>query len=295
MKYHKAHTPTGTSSVIATLELEMPAFAQHTLDLHAVDLKLADGSAHALVDSFKLPKKCQPRDNIVCLYSLTPGGPFGETESAASHTRSLDISIDAMVLVSEACHPCIEIRWKATVDFSPVLNSVPGKPGNAVPRKNRPTSLSTPTTSTFNKNSLTVSHQPTASNDLSFEASNSSSSADFGIMLTFTALGDVYVGEPFRWSIFIVNRSEKARRLAITVVPWRKRSIGKVQGSRPPSASSAANIVTKPGKVADAFINENLLHAIIKAHSVEATQLVCLTTDIKIGYVRRTRLSCCDT
>jgi len=158
------------------------------------------------------------------------------------------------------------MRWRNNVDFSTALNPSYGKPSQSMQRSNRPASLP-------------------GSAKASTESARGSAGAlaEMGITLTFSAVSDVRVGEPFSWDIFLVNRSAKTRKLVITVLPKRTPQAAKKGSSRPPSSTSASNSGTKETEVANPVTDENTLYTSFKTHSTEHAELVCLTTDIKIG------------
>lgn len=268
MKYHKAPTPSpcNTPTVLASLDIEIPVFAQSVLELRAVTLKLTDGTATDLVASIlPLPLQCRPRDNTAFLYRLTPHHALPEPPSA-SQARNLEVTISATVLVSALCRPQIEMRWRNNVDFSTALNPSFGKPSQSMQRSNRPASL------------------PGSAKASTESAENSAGAlAEMGITLTFSAAGDVRVGEPFSWDIFLVNRSAKTRKLVITVVPQRAYRTTNRGNSRPPSSTSASQPDSKTTEVANPVTDENTLYTSLMTHGTEHAQLVCLTTDIKIG------------
>ncbi len=106
------------------------------------------------------------------------------------------------------------------------------------------------------------------------------SASGLGITITFTAPLVVRVGEPFRWDAFLVNRSDMPRRLAIVVIPKRKRGDPKGHSSRPSTSSMSGQ---KDGGVAEHFTDENLLYAVQRNTGREPPQIVSLSTDIKIG------------
>ncbi|MCJ1433996.1 hypothetical protein MMC27_003361 [Xylographa pallens] len=283
MRYHRSSDSVDKLSIIASLDIEIPVFANNDVDLQSVNVQLNEGEAEDLVGDhiLKLPVKCRPRDNIGFLYRLTPPEAVYDGGSSALSAKALEVSIDGEVLVSAICHPRIHMRWRTNVDFSTALNPNFGKPGQSMQRNHRPTSLPAPAAGTFKANIPAESGSDIAKSSTEGSRSTSTTVADIGITATFTATEEVYVGEPFTWDIFIVNRSTKSRRLAIVVIPKLKRIEGRKVGSRPSSSSS--NPGSKTGSVADAVVDENTLHAVMKTQSTEGAQLVCLTTEIKIG------------
>ncbi|MCJ1400170.1 hypothetical protein MMC11_003374 [Xylographa trunciseda] len=283
MRYHKSSDTVSKLSLIASLDIEIPVFADNDVDLQSVNVQLNEGEAENLVDSriLKLPVQCRPRDNIGFLYQLTPSNAVNDRGSNTLSANALEVAIDGEVLVSAICHPRIQMRWRTNVDFSTALNPNFGKPGQSMQRSHRPTSLPAPAASTFKANIPAESGSDSSKNSIEGSRRTSTTITDVGITVTFTAAKEVYVGEPFTWDIFIVNRSTKSRRLAIVAIPKLKRLEGRKAGSRPSSSSS--NPGNKTGPIADAVVDENLLHAVMKTQSTEGAQLVCLTTEIKIG------------
>ncbi|MCJ1245034.1 hypothetical protein MMC30_002235 [Trapelia coarctata] len=278
MKYHKASGAGSKPTIIASLDIEIPAFAPSVLELRAVKLQLTEGIAQDMVhDILKLPMQCRPRDSASFLYRLEPHNALTDTASITSNARVLEVSISAVVLVSSLCRPQIEMRWRTSVDFSATVNPSFGKAGQSMQRTNRPASLPTPPGSSFRISQSAGS----AKNSTESSRNNGNTLADIGITIAFSATGEVRVGEPFRWDIFIVNRSPKTRKLVITVIPKRKRMESKNPASRP--SSSASNHVNKAKEIADPVTDENILYTAMKMHSTEHAQLVCLSTDMKIG------------
>ena len=286
MRYHRSSDTVGKLSIIASLDIEIPVFANNDVDLQSVNVQLNEGEAEDLVGDYilKLPVKCRPRDNIGFLYRLTPPEAVHDGGSSALSAKALEVSIDGEVLVSAICHPSIHMRWRTNVDFSTALNPNFGKPGQSMQRNHRPTSLPAPVAGTFQANIPAESGSDLAKSATEGSGRTSTTMADIGITATFTATEEVYVGETFTWDIFIVNRSTQSRRLAIVIIPKLKRIEGRKVRSRPSSSSS--NPASKTGSVADAVVDENMLHAVMKTQSTEGAQLVCLTTEIKIGYVK---------
>lgn len=107
---------------------------------------------------------------------------------------------------------------------------------------------------------------------------------DSGVTLTLTAPKEVYVGQPFTWDVFLVNRSNKSQKFAIVVIPKRKFGEHKSHVSRT-SVSSAVASQRRDIDHADATMEENRLYALQKSNSKEAVEIVCLSTDLRLGYV----------
>lgn len=98
--------------------------------------------------------------------------------------------------------------------------------------------------------------------------------------MTFTGPSDgtpIYPGVPFSWSVFIVNRSDRPRKLALVVIPKRRRTDARI--TRPPSTGYGK----KDPKVADAVVDENIVYAMQRNSAVETTEIICLSTDTRVG------------
>ena len=279
VRYYRSKTMSRSPTVTASLDIEIPSYLHYSVDLKEVDLKFQDGAVHMIAKEhvLKLPMRCHSRDNIVYLYHLTPRPGILDGPSAAS-LRHLEISVDATVLISDTCNPRIEMRWRTNVDFSMALHPDYGRPGQSMQRGSRPSSLppQVPTSSDF-KNATKLS------SDSQSTQRRSTADADAGITATFTALGDVYVGEPFRWDVFIVNRSTKTRNFVILAIP--KRRVGDLTRQLPRASSTSSKPSAKNDQIADPVLDENHLYLLNKHGSMETATLVCLTTDTKIGYV----------
>jgi len=63
------------------------------------------------------------------------------------------------------------------------------------------------------------------------------------------------------------------------VIPKRRRTEARI--TRPPSTSYGN--VRKDPKVADAVVDENIVYAMQKNSAVESTEIVCLSTDTRVG------------
>ena len=283
MKYHRSNAISSRSIAIALLDIEIPAFAQSGVVIEMVRLQLTDGMAEDMVtgQTLKLPIECRPRDNTAFLYRLELNNNFADTVPHSTNHKALDVTINAVVKLSSVCRPRIEMRWRTSVDFSTAVNPNFGRSGQSLQRNNRPASLQTPTRSSTKPVQPSDSANSSAKNSIEGVRGNLSASPDNGITVTFTAAAEVYVGEPFRWDIFIVNRLNKVRNLVIVVVPRQTAIEVRKAVSRPPSSSS--NTGSKSSSIADPVIDENLLYADMKAHRTEEALLVCLTTDIRAG------------
>ena len=283
IKYHRSSPICNRSTVIALLDIEIPAYSQSVVVLETVKLQLNDGMAEDIVNgqTLNLPIECRPRDTTGFLYRLELNNTSEDTILQSTNHRALDVTINAVVNLSSDCRPRIEMRWRTGADFSTAVNTNFGRFGQSLQRYNHPPSLQTPTGSSTKSVQPSDSTTSSAKNSIEGVTDNSSISPDIGITVTFTAAADVYVGEPFRWDVFIVNRSNKTRNLVLLVIPKQTKPEARKAGSRPTSSSS--NTGSKTSSVANAVFDENLLFADMKAHRTEEALLVCLTTDIVAG------------
>ncbi|KAK8089701.1 hypothetical protein PG997_004662, partial [Apiospora hydei] len=130
----------------------------------------------------------------------------------------------------------------------------------------------------------------------SLEAANKLETAlpDLGITVTFSApprTQRIRPGEEFVWTVFVVNRSATAstappRKLALVAVPKRRRNESRI--NRPPSisqlpTSSAAHQPrqARDRSVADAVMDESLVHAMQHSSAVDNAEMVCLSADLR--------------
>ncbi|KAL8975188.1 MAG: hypothetical protein Q9197_000580 [Variospora fuerteventurae] len=285
IRYSKSGAYTGRRCIIASLDIETAPFQDDEIELSDVMMQLSDGSAEDLCkgQAINLPMKCQPKDNIVFLFRLLPFDDPTSDSGVRSNSRTLDISIDARVLVSDVCRPKIQMRWKTLVDFSTALNPKYGTPAQALQRSKRPSSLSVPS-GMGNRGPNETS--PMDVNDLS-AASQHLSIPNIGLTLTFTAPKDVYVGQPFTWDVFLVNHSPKPRRLAMMVIP--ARSSGNYTNH-----ISKTNVSTATGKdengigrshhdYAEAIMDDKTLYAMQKRLAKNDVGIVSLSPEVRMG------------
>jgi hypothetical protein len=89
----------------------------------------------------------------------------------------------------------------------------------------------------------------------------------------------IYPGIPFAWSIFIVNRSDRPRKLALLAIPKRRRTEARI--NRPPSTGYGGS--KRDPKVADAVVDENIVYAMQRNSAVDSTEIECLSPDTRVG------------
>jgi hypothetical protein len=284
VRYSRLNTYASRSSIIVSLDFDVTPFADCSIVLNRVKLKLDGGTVEALTGPYGsgIPLTCRPRDDITFLYRLNPDGII-ETNSPKSNNRSLEITISAIALVTDDCRPQIEMKWRANVDFSAPLNANFSGPSQYLQRINRPSNLpvaplvgATPSSTfmTTSSRSLTLGADALPLGEYSHHRSGSS--GDLGLTITFSGPQEVRVGRVFQWEVFVVNRSSRPRKLTLVVIPKRRKADTK--RSAPSSGSGG-----KLGSVTDAVVDENIVYAMQRSTVMESAELVCLSTDIRIG------------
>ncbi|KAH7403481.1 TRAPP trafficking subunit Trs65-domain-containing protein [Cadophora sp. MPI-SDFR-AT-0126] len=282
VRYTRPNTTPSNPTVIASVDVDITPFANCEVTLEKVDLNIVGGNVDDLnaVSGMALPMTSLPQDDITFLYRLCPDDLDATNRS---QVRSLEISIQATARLSSVCQPNIKMQWTTSLDFTPPVNPGFGNPTQPIQRPHRPAQLSIGSTLEATASSLAIS-RPDAlpSIDITTRHQRNSSIPDFGVTMTFTGPSvnsPIYPGIPFTWSVFIVNRSDRPRKLALLVIPKRRRTETRI--TRPPSTGYGGS--RKDPQVADAVVDENIIYAMQKNSAVEDTEIVCLSTDVRVG------------
>lgn len=276
IRYSRLNTYSSRLTTIASLDLEVTPYPNCEVIFDKADLTLSDGNIEELsgLPSLCLPIKCQPRDDVTLLYRLTPEYSPEANPSTTAIVNILDISLSAIVQLSNDCKPHLSMQWRTNVDFSMPLNPIFGGPSQAMQRNNRPASLPmTPSTSTV------PSGMP-GSTKSSFRE-RAFSIARFGVTVSFSGPTHIEVSRPFRWNVFIVNRSTTPRKFAMVAIPRRKKVDPRRHVARPSSSSVASK---KDEQLAEAITDESLIHAMQKNAANQEMELISLSTDVRVGY-----------
>jgi hypothetical protein len=285
VRYSKPNSTPANPAVMISLDVEVAPFANCEVVFTKVQVEVLGGSVEDLnkVQGLILPIKCLPQDDITFLYRALPDD---RDITNKSQVRGLSIAITARANLAKTCQPHISTRWTTTLDFTPPVNPGFGTATPAIQRPHRPSQLSIGS-STFETvptvSSLAIT-RPDAlpSMEVTTRHQRNPSIPDFGVTVTFTgppSSNPIYPGESFTWSVFIVNRSDRARKLALVVLPKRRRTEARI--TRPPSTSYGS--IRKDPNVADAVVDENIIYAMQKNSLLETTELVCRTIDTRIG------------
>lgn len=285
LRYSRPNTSPTNPTIIASLDLDITPYANCEITVWKVQIGLTGGDVEDLnsASGMKLPIKCLPQDDITFLYRLTPDDLDVPNKSLI---RSLDISIAATANVSATCKPEISMTWTTAVDFTPPVNVGFGLPTQPIHRANRPSQLSIDSSAfeTVPTVAPLAVTRPDAlpSIEVATRHQRNPSVPDFGVTMTFTGPSEntpVYPGVPFTWSVFVVNQSDRPRKLVLTVLPKRRRTDARI--TRPPSTGHAGP--RKDHKIANAVVDENIVYAMQHNSALEPTDIVCLNSDMRVG------------
>merc|ERR1712093_561304 len=240
VRYSRPNTTPSNPTVIASVDVDITPFANCEVMLNTVDLKIIGGNVDDLNAVSGMTLPIRSLPQDDITF-LYRLSPDDLDATNRSQVRSLEISIQATAQLS------IGSTLEATASSLAI---------------SRPDALPSI--------DITTRHQ------------RNSSIPDFGVTMTFTGPNidrPIYPGIPFTWSVFIVNRSDRPRKLALLVIPKRRRTETRI--TRPPSTGYGGS--RKDPKVADAVVDENIIYAMQKNSAVEDTEIVCLSTDTRVG------------
>lgn len=287
IRFSRPTTAPPTATLIAILEFDFtPDFDCEVL-LDKIDLSTPSGTVTGLSDdpAMKLPLSCVSHDHISLLYEVKPHA----VEYACKELGgTLDISISATIQVAPGvCTPRIDMAWTATLDFStPVNPSFGQNTDTGIQRAHRPAQLSLASAQsaiTSLKSPSVI--QPDALPALEASATHTEAAIpDLGITMSFSAPTEtIRPGDVFSWSVYVLNRStEKSgrppRKLALIAVPRRRRHENR--SVRPPSTASRRQ---GEKEIADAVVDDNVLHAMQKNGAVDGVDVVSLSPDTRVG------------
>ncbi|KAJ6446229.1 hypothetical protein O9K51_01000 [Purpureocillium lavendulum] len=286
IRFSRPNTIPLSSAVVALLEIDFtPNFECEAL-LDDIKLQTPDGTVESLTNggAMKLPLSCVAHDHITFLYHVKP---HQHDTGPKPVTGTLDISISASVLVEPGvCVPRLFMSWSTALDFTVPVNPNFGTAAETgIQRSHRPAQLSIGSGTVMTPLKSPSVTQPDALPAL--EASTTRTEAtlpDLGITMSFTGPSQaVRAGDIFSWTVYVVNRTaEKTarppRKLALVAIPKRRRN-----ESRPVRPPSTASRRQGEKEVADAVLDENILHAMQKSSMVDTVDVVCLSSDTRVG------------
>ena len=283
LRYSKPNSRAGRFSIVASLDIEAGAFSDEDITITYVNMQLSEGSAEDIGKALAplLPLTCRPKDNPTFMFRLTPN-KLAADASDENLLKTVLITVHATVLVSDTCRPSIEMLWKTGVDFLTALNHFHGVPGQLMQRRKRPSSLQK-TSSTVDGNGRPVSAREGSSSSetgSNGQRQRAGSVTGLGVSIAFTGPKSARVGVPFSWDLLVLNRSSRPRQLALMVIPRGRKELGGTHSSK---SSSSSVIGRNDGDFAHAVIDDNLLYALHRNAANEETQVISMSTDIRIG------------
>ncbi|KAI9800104.1 MAG: hypothetical protein M1825_004286 [Sarcosagium campestre] len=291
VRYTKSITHSTKHHIIASLDLEVPFATGCSINFGSVELHLIGGKVYDLNNGPNpiLPVTCQPEDSITLLYKLVQDEDYEDISVQSSRQRTLELCLCATVLVADVCRSPISMRWKSNVEFISAPSWSSTDPALTRDRKARPpnievklTAPSGPTTPFPNG----IEGAPPTRLKKSSNQNDGHALQEFqtvesiGVSITINGPAHTRVGEMFHWNIFVVNRSSRIKKLAITAIPKRK-GVEVLSAARPSSSGAKG----RRQDVADAVLDENIVYAMQRTAVAEPTELICMTTEVLIGSV----------
>ncbi|KAF4777529.1 hypothetical protein HER10_EVM0003242 [Colletotrichum scovillei] len=294
VRFSRPNTMPTSPALIALLEVDFTQYFDCPIELTSIALSVADGGVVDDLSSpagLTLPMTCVSHDHVTFLYRLSPQQLDLPSKNP---NRDLDIHIEAVVQRNPGiCCPRLSMTWTTTLDFTLPVN--PGfnaamQPMQPIQRSHRPSQLSISGIEAAQSLVAPAVMRPDSLPAL--EAATRTVEAplpELGITMTFCGPTEpIYAGEEFSWTVYVVNRSvEKVnpavtpRKLALVALSKRRRN--EVRLMRPPSTSGKGKTAADAKELADAVLDENVLHAMQRNSVVDATEVVCLTADTRVG------------
>lgn len=284
VRYARPSATPSNPSIMASLDVDITPFSGLEIQLETVTFKVIGGVVEDLnnTQGMKLPMKCLPRDDVTFLYKIRPD----DLDNTNNNIKPVQVFVTAKVTVSDICRPQISVRWQTSIDFTPPVNPGFGQPSQPIKRDHRPSQISLGSIDAVPSVIPLAISRPDAlpSTELTTRHQRSTSVPDFGVTMTFTSTATptnniIKPGVPFTWEVFIVNRSDRPRKVALVVIPRRRRS-DRLITNRPPSTGDGR---IKDPKIADAVLDENILHAMQKHAAIEPAEIICFSTDVRVG------------
>ncbi|KAF7551706.1 hypothetical protein G7Z17_g4839 [Cylindrodendrum hubeiense] len=285
IRFSRPNTAPSSAAVIALLEVDFTSFFDCEVSLDKISMSIPDSVVESLNDDagMQLPLSCVSHDHITFLYHIAP---HELDVTLKNPTRDLEITISATAhIVPGRCTPSLTMSWTTNLDFTTPVN--PGftpTTGTGIQRSHRPSQLSITGLAVHPLKSPSIT-RPDALPAL--EAATTDTEAalpELGITMTFSGPSHpVHPGQVFSWTVYVVNRatennSHPPRKLALVAVPKRRRN--EVRMTRPPSIGG---LRLGEKEIADAVMDDNVLHAMQKNYTVEPTEVVCLSADTRVG------------
>ncbi|KAF2030096.1 hypothetical protein EK21DRAFT_100667 [Setomelanomma holmii] len=284
IRYARIPTSISDLSLLTALDLDVTTYHNYDVLIKSVALTLHGGSVNPFANPLHPSTIHKPGDQLTHLYKIAPDVSSDGTPSFGSKGHCLTMHVSASVRMSTHTQPSIAIEWKTPVDFTSASDQTPSMLKAAHRLSNPATQAKLP-----NPDALPAHDSQTAPDEAEKNA--------IGVTLTISGPPRVTVGKEFTWSVFVLNRSTKARNLAVLILPKRKHtstsSTSHQHTSRPSTSSNThPNPNTNPTThsqnndaklLAPAILDENVIYATQKSARIETADLICLTTDIRLG------------
>lgn len=286
--------------LLASLDFEVAPSSPYEIVFESARLQLLDGGGgvECLSDGldFKPPITCRPRDDATLIYKLTPRDLETARNGALPlpplpSVSVLEISLAATAIVPDLGYrPSVTMQWRTNVEFPSVTDPAVGGPSamlhgdKRVQRASFPprpdTASHRPSTGRSIGSTMTAAGRPTTTATVTATATDPTASNN-GVTILFSGPEQVIVGQEFCWDVFIVNRSNQARRFALGSVLRRKHADARKNIARPSSSSGGR----KNERIAETVTDSNVLYVMQKNAISSNTDLVSLSTDVRAGYV----------
>ncbi|KAF9640271.1 hypothetical protein BFW01_g12077 [Lasiodiplodia theobromae] len=188
--------------------------AGYSLSLNEVELALSDGRVESCGENLGGGREnvYKSGDQVALLYKLIPND-VSKDYTVPMNIHALDVRIRAKILLSEECQPEVVIDWRTNVDIAHVLKSKLRVPDHLLGRSAHQRNISS-----INSSSSSKQPGPDSLPYMENGLQDSSSGGNIDVAVTIVGPERVYVAEPFVWDVFIVNRSDRERRLEFQVV-----------------------------------------------------------------------------
>lgn len=282
IRYSKWQSSSNDISIIASLDIEAASVPKNIVRLDNLHLELSGGQVEPYSSSNQpYPLLCKPGDQTTLIFKLKPD--IGMVAPARNSTLShnLDLHMKVTALVSDECTPRMSIAWKTTVDFA--VDTTPGQGKMGFHREQPLSQGNTQAVQSATQSSSNIKHPgpdslPAPEEHLIQQQTHGTPLVE--VTLTISGPGRLHVGEVFRWTVFIINKSDRARRLALVAIPRRRRGEMRRHENRP-SVSSIEK--SDQEDLPEAVVDENIIHAKQRNAQLEHADLICLSTDVRVG------------
>jgi hypothetical protein len=269
-------------ALLAAFDLEITHFANSPVLLDKISLVPSLGSVEPI--GVDLPLKASPGEQMTLIYKILPPLDMVDSLTGVNHVgaidpllgRTMSVIFSATVLLKEDCKPKIKLKWKTALEMP----------------SSRPASRERPPSRHYPHDMMHADFLNTTGGHV-YEAEIGPPIPN-GVSISITSPGKVRVGEMFRWEVLVINRGDQVQRFAIVPIPKRK-VFGDYQtlqsarpgssGKRPGSSGSNGRPFGKGKDIAGPLMDENALYLLQRTSLMEPSDLICLSPDVRIGYV----------